>query len=344
MKLKSLLLGSAAALFAVTGSQAADAVVVEAEPVEYVRVCDMYGAGYFFIPGTETCLRIGGRVRLEYEYQDSDPGAEGFEMRADMQLRANAINETDYGTLGSFVELQGGALTTSQTGGANENDDVFVNKAYLTLGSTTLGGDGFGLRAGYDDSFWARNNHYGFPTVFSGPYGFTNGVYLEATYQMAGFSVTGGIEGNQRGGALSDDEPRVYAGASYGNSFGYLAGHVLYDTDSEEVAYGVSAEINAIENLTIQGWYHVASDPGTVVVAGDEQWGIGASYGFGDWSVAGGYGQSDGAGAADLDHFATIQLGWSVAPGLSAQLAYLYTETDGGVETDRVRLRVTRSW
>ncbi|MDL2402290.1 porin, partial [Rhizobium mayense] len=63
MNIKSLLLGSAAALAAVSGAQAADAVVAaEPEPLEYVRICDAYGAGYFFIPGTETCLKIGGKV------------------------------------------------------------------------------------------------------------------------------------------------------------------------------------------------------------------------------------------------------------------------------------------
>ncbi|MEO1142504.1 MAG: porin, partial [Pseudomonadota bacterium] len=63
MNIKSLLLGSAAAMVAVSGAQAADAIVVEPEPVEYVRVCDAYGSGFFFIPGTETCIRLGGFVR-----------------------------------------------------------------------------------------------------------------------------------------------------------------------------------------------------------------------------------------------------------------------------------------
>ena len=66
MNIKSLLLGSAAAMVAVSGAQAADAVVVEAEPVEYVRVCDAYGSGFFFIPGTETCIRFSGYVRTQY--------------------------------------------------------------------------------------------------------------------------------------------------------------------------------------------------------------------------------------------------------------------------------------
>lgn len=66
MNIKSLLLGSAAALVAVSGARAADAVVVaEPEPMEYVRICDVYGAGFYYIPGTETCLRVGGYIRYD---------------------------------------------------------------------------------------------------------------------------------------------------------------------------------------------------------------------------------------------------------------------------------------
>ena len=64
---KGILLGSGAALLTVAGAQAADLPTRKAAPVEYVRVCDAYGAGFFFIPGTDTCLRIGGYVRIEYD-------------------------------------------------------------------------------------------------------------------------------------------------------------------------------------------------------------------------------------------------------------------------------------
>uniref|UniRef100_UPI00055AD6CE porin n=1 Tax=Mesorhizobium sp. NBIMC_P2-C1 TaxID=1320555 RepID=UPI00055AD6CE len=71
MNIKSLLLGSAAALLAVSGARAADAVVVaEPEPAEYVKICDVYGAGYFYIPGTETCLRVGGYLRYDAGFGD----------------------------------------------------------------------------------------------------------------------------------------------------------------------------------------------------------------------------------------------------------------------------------
>ncbi|MDU6749101.1 MAG: porin, partial [Bradyrhizobium sp.] len=45
---KSLVLGSGAALLAMSGAHAAD-LPIKAKPVEYVRVCSMYGAGFFYI-------------------------------------------------------------------------------------------------------------------------------------------------------------------------------------------------------------------------------------------------------------------------------------------------------
>jgi len=60
MKIKTLLLGSAAAVAVVGGAQAADLSV--AEPVEYVKVCDYFGTGYWYIPGTDTCIKISGYV------------------------------------------------------------------------------------------------------------------------------------------------------------------------------------------------------------------------------------------------------------------------------------------
>ena len=69
MKLvKGLLLGSAAALAVVGGAEAADLPSKKAVAVNYVKICDAYGSGFFFIPGTETCIRLGGYVRAEYQY------------------------------------------------------------------------------------------------------------------------------------------------------------------------------------------------------------------------------------------------------------------------------------
>ena len=68
---KSLLLGSAAGLVAISGTQAAD-LPVKAKPVQYVKICSLYGEGFYYIPGTEVCLKIGGYVRADYGWNVSN--------------------------------------------------------------------------------------------------------------------------------------------------------------------------------------------------------------------------------------------------------------------------------
>src|SRR3984957_478999 len=67
---KSLLLGSAAALVVVAGAQAAD-MPVKAKPVQYVKICTLYGDGYYYIPGSDTCIKFGGYVRADYGWNVS---------------------------------------------------------------------------------------------------------------------------------------------------------------------------------------------------------------------------------------------------------------------------------
>jgi Porin subfamily len=124
MKLvKSLLLGSAAALAAVSGAQAADLPARKAAPVDYVRVCSAYGNGFFFIPGTETCLRIGGRVRAEYLYSEPfSRGADAIGFRARGRLNVDARTNTAYGTLRAFFRYEltrnTGTYRFANTGGS----------------------------------------------------------------------------------------------------------------------------------------------------------------------------------------------------------------------------------
>ncbi|SFJ65267.1 porin, partial [Bradyrhizobium sp. Gha] len=64
MNFKGLLLGSVAGLLAVGGAQAAD-LPLKAKAVEYVKICSLYGAGFYYIPGTDTCIKLGGYVRAD---------------------------------------------------------------------------------------------------------------------------------------------------------------------------------------------------------------------------------------------------------------------------------------
>src|SRR5260370_14664308 len=80
-KMKSvrcLLMGSAAGLMAVSAAQAAD-LPVKAAPVEYVKVCSLYGAGFWYVPGTDTCMKIGTWVRAQVEANGgaTAPGFQG---------------------------------------------------------------------------------------------------------------------------------------------------------------------------------------------------------------------------------------------------------------------------
>jgi hypothetical protein len=64
-----ILLGAAGALALSAGAQAADLPSRKAAPVAYVKICDVYGRGFYYVPGSNTCLHVGGRVRFEFGYR-----------------------------------------------------------------------------------------------------------------------------------------------------------------------------------------------------------------------------------------------------------------------------------
>jgi hypothetical protein len=106
MKLvKSLLLGSAAALVAGAGAQAADLPARKAAPVEYVKVCDAYGAGFFFIPGTDTCIKIGGRVRADYAMSSTGNVYTAGTINGTTGVRINGTTGTVGGVANTFIPL-----------------------------------------------------------------------------------------------------------------------------------------------------------------------------------------------------------------------------------------------
>jgi hypothetical protein len=155
MNIKSLLLGSAAALAVVSGAQAADAVVAaEPEPMEYVKVCDAYGTGFFYIPGTETCLKIGGQVRYEKLWEKSSGASSLYYHHSRERIDFEAKNDSEWGTVYSWVRLQG-----DQTD--NLSNSVV---AYYYFG---IGGLEFG---NYDAGPWVRAFGYGGMTDWGGDY------------------------------------------------------------------------------------------------------------------------------------------------------------------------------
>jgi len=136
MNLKSLMLG-AASVAAATTAQAAD-LPVAPEPVDYVRVCDAYGARFYYIPGTETCLRVGGRVRTQFVVNNTlDDGAfgdrdsDGYSWLARGYVYLDARTATEFGTLRSYVSIY-----SSNTNGENSTT---LENAYIQWGGLTAG-------------------------------------------------------------------------------------------------------------------------------------------------------------------------------------------------------------
>ena len=140
--LNKTLLGSAAVIMAVAGAQAADLPSKKAAPATYVKICDAYGAGFFFIPGTETCVKLGGYTRAEAQYAPgqniySNAGAltqtagsqdtSGFEVRG--RLEADARTSTAYGVARSLVWIR--ATNSSGLRNANAASTVYYNNPGL---------------------------------------------------------------------------------------------------------------------------------------------------------------------------------------------------------------------
>ncbi len=243
MKLKSLLIGSAALAAAATGAKAADPIVVpEPEPMEYVRVCDVYGAGFFYIPGTETCLKIGGMVRYQIDWSEND---DGWRKYARGELNIDARSETEYGTLGGFIKLRAtsgnedGPDPAANDGGwlsTGVNSSVGLQEAIISLGGLSMGlSDTL-----YDAALSGEFDNGGGDRVHFIRYTFAagNGVVAALALEEADNNY--------------DYTPNVVGKVGVSQGWGSVDGWVAYDATAEEWAAKAIARIKATQQLTLE--------------------------------------------------------------------------------------------
>jgi len=268
MNIKSLLLGSAAALLAVSGARAADAVVVaEPEPAEYVKICDVYGAGYFYIPGTETCLRVGGYIRYDIGIGDREGTTnvrdivtpadrnDTYWKRGRFALKTWTGQETELGTLKTYTETRFDFANESgdQAGALNAavNKGVSLNFAWIQLG---------GLRVGKDES--AFNTFIGYAgnviddTLVG--YGRFDTNLISYTFDAGnGFSAIVSLEQGDKTYTIDSYVPHIVGGVKYTAGWGDIIGVVAYDSNYEKVAGKVRLDVKATDqiDLWVMGGY-----------------------------------------------------------------------------------------
>src|SRR5262245_36557968 len=142
--MKSVLLGSAAGVVAVAGAQAAD-LPVKAKPVEYVKICTLYGDGFYYIPGSDTCIRFSGYIRSDYGYNVT--GARTPQYSGAAGARDRSVNNYSTRHRGSFsidtrTQTAYGTLRTFQTHhmqNENTTESTNIARAFIQWGGFTFG-------------------------------------------------------------------------------------------------------------------------------------------------------------------------------------------------------------
>ena len=280
---KRVLLGSAAGVFAVAGAQAAD-LAVKAKPVEYVKVCSLYGAGFWYVPGTDTCIKIGAFVKLQlHEHMNSggpflmgaaangagDAGGRSdrvdtsqFSFNNRSAVSFDMRTQTEYGTLRSYFDAF--FQTTGSNVGTNQLSSIVLGntRGFIQFAGFTVGR----MRSFFD-------------------------MYFQGTYAFAG----------QRFGG--DTSPNGIVGAAYTWQFG---GGLSASLSLEDNGQGNSGRGRSTVNLSQTGALGIGTnafdnkgqeffDP-VANLRLDQQWGfVGGSVALHDAS-GGYYGATEGTG------------------------------------------------
>jgi len=164
------LLGSAAGIFAVTAGEAAD-LPVKAAPVQYVKICSIYGAGFWYVPGTDTCIKLGTYARIDFAYGNGGSGVpigtpnglisdsavfntvstlagrndrmetNQFGEHSAAGFSVDVRTQTEYGTLRSFTDMAGNQISVANGGGTSPTAGSVVSfdRAFLQFAGFTAG-------------------------------------------------------------------------------------------------------------------------------------------------------------------------------------------------------------
>ena len=338
MNIKSLLIGSAAALAAVSGAQAADAIVAaEPEPLEYVRVCDAFGTGFFYIPGTETCLKFGGYIRFQTDFGRDRSGTSDWNSFTRAQFEVDTRTDTELGALRGFIGFRGNA-----DNGSSSSSSVFVDQAFIELGGLKVGK----FYSWWDDGLSGETDELSSNALFNSiRYTYDAGSFWAGVSvdELQGINVQGFNESDNNVGVA------LGVGAKLGAASLQLIGG--YDTDRE------NGSVRLIATADV--------GPGTLGLAGVWASGANAYYNVSEWAVAAeyaikatdkltitpGFQYYGNYGLVSWDDFsnddgwtAGLTLDYKITQGLSTKIAVNYVDIDNRDDQVKGFVRLQRSF
>ncbi len=158
---KSLILSSAAGLIAMSGAQAAD-LPVKAKAVEYVKICSLYGAGFYYIPGTDTCIKLSGYLRVDLAVNsNSDDGGNiaglggaknrltnAYTWRSREDLDVDTRTATEYGVVRTYFDATF-SWTSGGYAGTGLGTTAYDSAPAGTSGSGSVAGGALGVYYAY---------------------------------------------------------------------------------------------------------------------------------------------------------------------------------------------------
>jgi len=246
--LKSFVLASVAGLSASAAAEAAD-LPVKAKAVEYVKVCSLYGAGFYFIPGTDTCIRIGGQFRSEYSFfaggshiqnwgsnqAFQDRASDYVFMRNRAYMNVDVRQQTEYGALRAYSVVKWEYSTPAGTGAATQT--LGIDVGFIQWGGFLIGR----IQDSYFSMPWNNASYFG-TSVNLGTSDWTVGRMVTGyTYQF----------GNGVSASVSAEEAKPYLNLGSDRAIfngGFVVGSV--NTGGALVTPANIAASNAVLGLT----------------------------------------------------------------------------------------------
>ncbi|MGO4335502.1 porin [Labrys sp. KB_33_2] len=358
MTTKSLLLGTIAGIAVIGAAQAADLPMTKGEAVEYVKVCTAFGPGFFYIPGTDTCLKIGGEIRADYRAF----GGKNFSrndnrsaFNTEARIWFDARTQTDWGMLRSYFQIDADSHPISKQGRASGgyNGNTFtIDKAFIQFGGLTAGyaHSFFGFYDNeYGDTIWAPYytevntvNLLAYTAQFGGGFSATLSIEDGRDHRVNGFATTNTYYAAQGGQQVPDVVGQLRWDQNWGSLAVQAAGHQfrsaqLFDTTGAPIAspnkskYGWAAGGTALIKLPF-------IDGGHFIVEGQYADGALDYLGAGNtWYANSDYFLNSNANIRSGKGWSvTAELGGNITPVLNANLvgAYIDTKYDDLLTTD----------